>query len=60
MKKLIWREEGHLSEADAGYALCGAPVRFTDELPSVPQDLACDACVLRAESGPWEFTRPTR
>ena len=60
MQKLVWREGGHLSEPDAGYALCCAPVRFLDELKSITRDEACDACLLRAEQGGREFTRPLR
>lgn len=60
MQKLVWRETGHLSEPDAGHALCGAPVRFLDELKTLPRDQACDACLLRAEQGGRDYTRPLR
>jgi hypothetical protein len=60
VQPLVWRESGHLSEPDAGYALCCAPVRFEDELRTITREQACDACLLRAEQNGREFTRPLR
>lgn len=60
MPKLTWRSSGHLSNPDAGHALCGAPVRFQAEVEAVSQSHACAACLLRAESGSREFKAPIR
>jgi hypothetical protein len=60
MQKLVWKESGHLCEPDAGYALCGQPVRFEDEAKIMRRDDACDACVLRAEQNGRAFTPPLR
>lgn len=60
MPKLVWRDRGHLSDPDAGYALCGAPVRFHGESRDVAEADACRACLLRAESQGREFAKPVR
>jgi hypothetical protein len=60
MTKLVWKEGGHLSDPDAGYALCGAPVRFQGEREAVMEAEACRACLLRAEGGSREFVAPMR
>ncbi len=60
MAKLVWRETGHLSDPDAGYALCGAPVRFHGEVEAITEAEACRACLLRAEGASREFVAPAR